>query len=61
MLEADIALEQDARARYSAQLEGLQDQPQLHALVESVLSDEQDHEEEFSVYLEQFLDDSRKE
>ena len=61
MLEADIALEQDARARYGAQLEGLQDQPQLHALVESVLSDEQDHEDEFTVYLEQLLGESSKE
>ena len=52
MLEADIALEHEARARYGSQLETVQDQPQLHALIESVLSDEQDHEEEFTVYLE---------
>jgi len=60
MLEADISLEQDARARYSAQLDTLQDQPQLHALIVSVLSDEEDHEEEFSGYLERHLNDGGK-
>ena len=54
MLKADIALEQDARSRYAAQLESLQDQPQLHALIASVLSDEQDHEQEFSDCLERY-------
>lgn len=60
MLQADIALEKEARARYTAQLETLQDQPQLHALIESVLSDEQEHEEEFSAYLERHVNDSKK-
>ena len=60
MLEADIALEQDARARYGAQLDTLQDQPQLHALIESVLSDEEEHEEEFSAYLNQHLNGNNK-
>lgn len=60
MLEADIALEKDARSRYSAQLETLQDQPQLHALIESVLSDEQEHEEEFSAYLERHISDKKE-
>ena len=58
MLKADIALEQEARARYGAQLETLQDQPQLHALITSVLSDEQEHEEEFSAYLARHVNDS---
>jgi bacterioferritin (cytochrome b1) len=61
MLDADIALEQDARTRYAAQLETLQEQPQLHSLIESVLSDEQEHEEEFSAYLDKHLKDSNKE
>ncbi len=61
MLEADIELEQDARSRYGSQLETLQDQPQLHALIESVLSDEEEHEEEFSTYLEQHIKDAGKE
>ena len=60
MLQADIALEKEARARYAAQLETLQDQPQLHALIESVLADEQEHEEEFSAYLERYVNDSNK-
>jgi bacterioferritin (cytochrome b1) len=59
MLEADIVLEREARTRYSAQLENLGDVPQLHALVESVLSDEQDHEEEFSAYLERHVSNER--
>ena len=59
MLEADIVLEQEARMRYSAQLENLGDVPQLHALVESVLSDEQDHEEEFSAYLVRHVSNDR--
>jgi len=57
MLQADIALEKEASARYAAQLETLQDQPQLHALIESVLSDEQDHEEEFSAHLERHVNE----
>ncbi len=60
MLEADIALEQDARSRYGAQLETLHDQPQLHALIESVRADEEEHEEEFSAYLEQHLKEGDK-
>ena len=60
MLEADIALEHDARFRYGAQLETLHDQPQLHALIESVLADEEEHEEEFSSYLEQHLKEGDK-
>ncbi len=58
MLQADIALEQEARARYSAQLEILQDQPQLHALIASVLADEEEHHEEFSVCLKRHAGDS---
>jgi bacterioferritin (cytochrome b1) len=55
MLESDIALEQEARSRYAAQLETLGDFPQLHTLIESVLTDEQDHEEEFADYLAKHL------
>jgi bacterioferritin (cytochrome b1) len=58
MLQADIALEQEARDRYSAQLEALQDHPQLHALIASVLSDEEDHHVEFSSCLARCNGDS---
>ncbi len=51
MLRADIALEHEARERYAAQLEALADQQQLHALIASVLSDEEEHHAEFSGYL----------
>ena len=60
MLQSDIALEQEARDRYSAQLETLQDHPQLHALIETVLSDEEDHHNEFSRYLSSYAGDTIK-
>jgi len=60
MLQADIALEQEALERYAAQLENLQDQPRLRALVASVLADEQDHHAEFSACLERYADTSTK-
>jgi bacterioferritin (cytochrome b1) len=60
MLQADIALEQEARDRYSSQLETLQDQPQLHALIASVLADEEEHHAEFSAYLARCSGDTIK-
>jgi len=60
MLQADITLEQEARDRYGAQLAALQDQPQLHALIESVLSDEEEHHAEFSRYLMHYAGDTTK-
>jgi bacterioferritin (cytochrome b1) len=51
MLEADIRLEQAARARYAQQIARLEAYPELVGLLKSVLSDEEDHENEFSAYL----------
>ncbi len=51
MLEKDIELERAARQRYEAQLERMQDYPELVSLIRSILSDEEDHEEEFQRYL----------
>jgi len=52
MLEKDIELEQAARQRYGEQLKTVRDYPELYALIESVLRDEQDHEDTFRSYLE---------
>jgi len=54
MLQADIALEQEALDRYTAQLDILRDQPQLYALIESVVTDEQEHHDEFTACLERY-------
>jgi len=47
MLQKDIQLEKDAIKRYSDQLEKLKDYSELHAIVEGVLSDEEDHRDTF--------------
>jgi bacterioferritin (cytochrome b1) len=51
MLQQDILLEKAARERYAAQLERFKDYPEICSIVSSVLADEQDHEDEFSRYL----------
>jgi bacterioferritin (cytochrome b1) len=51
MLREDIALERMARRRYADQLERFKDNPELAALLCSVLDDESDHEELFADYL----------
>jgi bacterioferritin (cytochrome b1) len=50
MLDADIRLEQTARDRYARQIERLQAYPELVKLLQSVLNDEEDHENEFRTY-----------
>jgi len=51
MLAKDIELEQAARARYTEQLKFMADYPELCTVIQSVLQDEQDHEETFQAYL----------
>jgi len=51
MLEQDIGLEQAARQRYAAQLPLMGDYPELITVLESVLRDEEDHENGFAAYL----------
>jgi bacterioferritin (cytochrome b1) len=51
MLEADIQLEKKAKERYRKQLDRFKDYPELIVVIDSVLSDENDHEEVFTRYL----------
>jgi bacterioferritin (cytochrome b1) len=51
MLEADIQLEKKAKERYRKQLDRFKDYPELTVIIDSVLSDENDHEEVFTRYL----------
>jgi bacterioferritin (cytochrome b1) len=51
MLEQDIALEKHAKKRYAAQLERFKDYAEFTTIIESVLIDEEDHEEMFLEYL----------
>lgn len=53
MLRADIALEQAARKRYALQLEQFNGNPEVCSLLKSVLADEEDHETEFTRYLQE--------
>jgi bacterioferritin (cytochrome b1) len=53
MLRADIALEQAARKRYELQLARFGDNPEVCTLLKSVLADEEDHETEFTRYLQE--------
>lgn len=52
MIHRDIELEKEAIKRYSAQAERLKDYPELELIIASVLNDEEDHEAEFTKYLE---------
>ncbi len=52
MLEKDIELEKSARKRYSAQLKQMKDYPEILSIIQSVLSDEEEHEAIFTDYLE---------
>ena len=51
MLEKDIQLEKDAIKRYTGQLKKLKEYPELHAIVEGVLSDEEDHRDTFLEFI----------
>lgn len=53
MLRADIALEQAARQRYALQIEQFVSCPEVCSLLKSVLADEEDHETEFTRYLQE--------
>jgi len=53
MLINDIELEKKAQERYKAQIERFQGHPELIAVLQSVLSDEEDHAATFSTYLAQ--------
>jgi bacterioferritin (cytochrome b1) len=53
MLKQDIRLEQDAKERYSSQIDIFAGYPELQTLLKSVLADEQDHEAEFTRYLQE--------
>jgi len=53
MLRADIALEQAARERYALQIEQFSSYPEICSLLKNVLADEEDHETEFSRYLQE--------
>jgi bacterioferritin (cytochrome b1) len=53
MLQQDIVLEKAARERYASQLERFRDYPEFCSILSSVLADEQDHEDEFSRYLQE--------
>ncbi|MCX5902628.1 MAG: ferritin-like domain-containing protein, partial [Proteobacteria bacterium] len=51
MLKKDVQLEQEAKKRYSSQIEQFRDYAEVRTLLESVLADEEDHEIEFTRYL----------
>jgi bacterioferritin (cytochrome b1) len=53
MLRADIALEQAARKRYALQIEQFEGFPEVCSLLKGVLADEEDHEAEFTRYLQE--------
>ena len=52
MLEKDLELERKAIERYSSQVERMKDYPELVSIITSVLNDEEDHEADFTEYLE---------
>ena len=52
MLESDIQLEQEARIRYSGQIESFKDFPDVRTLLTEVLDDEISHEETFQRYIQ---------
>jgi len=55
MLQKDIQLEKDSIIRYSDQLEKLKEYPELHAIVEGVLSDEEDHRDTFADFMKRII------
>lgn len=55
MLQKDIQLESDAIKRYTGQLEKLKEYPELHAIVEGVLCDEEDHRDTFSDFMKRII------
>ena len=52
MLEADLQLEQEAKVRYSGQVNDFKDFSDVMGILEDVLDDENSHEDTFQRYLE---------
>jgi bacterioferritin (cytochrome b1) len=55
MLQKDIHLEKEAIKRYSDQLEKLRGYPELHSIIEGVLSDEEDHRDTFADFMKRII------
>jgi bacterioferritin (cytochrome b1) len=53
MLRSDLALEQAARKRYAEQLEQFRGNAEICSILASVLADEEDHEQDFTRYLQE--------
>jgi bacterioferritin (cytochrome b1) len=53
MLIKDIELEKAAKERYTSQLDRFKDYGEFCTILTSVLADEEDHEEEFSRFLDE--------
>ncbi len=51
MLDTDVQLEEAATQRYREQIERFKGYPELVAMLQSVLDDEEDHEKTFKRYL----------
>ena len=51
MLETDIQLEQEAKIRYSGQIEEFKDLADVMTILQDVLDDENSHEETFQRYI----------
>ncbi|MCX5894870.1 MAG: ferritin-like domain-containing protein [Proteobacteria bacterium] len=51
MLERDVELEQEAEKRYASQLNRFAGYAEFCSIIQSVLADEEGHEEEFNRYL----------
>ena len=52
MLESDLKLEQEAKIRYSEQIDNFKDFADVMTILEDVLDDENSHEETFQRYVE---------
>jgi len=55
MLNTDIQLEEAARKRYRSQIGRFEGYPELVAILQSVLDDEEDHEKVFKRYLREHV------
>ena len=51
MIERDVELEQEAEKRYASQLNRFAGYAEFCSIIQSVLADEEGHEEEFNRYL----------
>jgi len=55
MLQKDVQLEKEAIKRYSDQLDKLKVYPELHSIIEGVLSDEEDHRDTFTDFMKHII------